>query len=103
MDSKIVTREQALAFVEALTGYELVWTGEDITDEKQKSPHAMTHLQAVLGQREVPGSSIIRTAFGEHGPQTWQAEAVKKTRDLALYFIEVGKALLGGTTIKDSN
>lgn len=45
-----VTREQGLAFVEALTGYVVV------ADQQvaAKSPHVMTHLEAVLGYDRVP-------------------------------------------------
>lgn len=50
-----VTKEQALAFVEALTGW------EDVSDRqcKPKSPHAHTHLEAILGYRRVPGTGEI--------------------------------------------
>ena len=53
--------EQALAFVEALTGWETVGYSEENSEtvERPKSPHAITHLQAVLGARYVATSNIF--------------------------------------------
>lgn len=66
-----VTREQALAFVDALTGW------QDIADQQgtPKSPHAMTHLAAVIGAGKVPSMHAIQRAH-------WRTISHHKGRDV---------------------
>ncbi len=74
-DLPTVTREQALAFVDALVGW------EDIGEEqaKPKSPHALTHFEAVLGQGKLTSSfeiqrgPVILDSFRRF-PDVWRKE-----------------------------
>ena len=55
----VVTKEQALAFIEALVGW------EDLCENasRPKSPHARTHLEAVFGAGCVVSSFDFNNAF----------------------------------------
>jgi hypothetical protein len=51
--------DQAIAFVEALTGHESLPTG---TARKPKSPHALTAISLLVGQNQIPDAQRI-TAY----------------------------------------
>ena len=55
----IMTIDQAIAFVEALTGYENLPTG---TARIPKSSHALTAISTLVGQNQIPDAQRI-TAF----------------------------------------
>jgi len=55
----IMSVDQAIAFVEALTGQENLPTG---TARKPKSSHALTAISILVGQNQVPDAQRI-TAF----------------------------------------
>ena len=54
-----MTIDQAIAFVEALTGHENLPTG---TARRPKSSHALTAIAILVGQNQVPDAQRI-TAF----------------------------------------
>jgi hypothetical protein len=60
------TREQALAFVEALTGWTEFFEGHDMGEPK--SQHASTHLAAVLGSGCVPNVYVIGQSYAPVPP-----------------------------------
>lgn len=49
----MVTKDQALAFIEALTGHEDIANNGEDDSGRPKSPHAMTFLEAHLGSQQV--------------------------------------------------
>lgn len=76
-----ITRAQALAFMESLVGYD---------KGRLKSPHAVTHLAAVLGYEKVPW---IRTVIDSLAKD--QEEGVyKDDRVLMDSFIEYLEAVV---------
>lgn len=89
-----VTKEQALAFVEALTGYTAVAdNGSDDCGER-KSPHAATHLEAVLGQGNVANYLNVSRAFVKDDPKNIRFVPDRiKTEKLADYLEAVSSAL----------
>jgi hypothetical protein len=52
-------QQRALALLEAMLGWEAV--GDE--QGKPKSPHVMTHLEAVLGFERVPGMEMVKDAI----------------------------------------
>jgi hypothetical protein len=98
-DLPTVTREQALAFVEAIAGW------EDIAEQQQRpnSPAALTHLKAILGENMVPASwSIQRYRQARYyvgkgfGSGTWdkeKAEGEARVVPLIRYLLAVALTL----------
>ena len=75
--------ERALAFISAMVGWEDV--GE--CQARPKSPHMWTHLEAVLGRRDVPSSDDF--------PST-SKHSTARAQALVEYLRGVAKALEGG-------
>ncbi len=75
-----ITKEQAKAFLNAVCGW------EEIADQQSrpKSPHAWTHLEAILGYSNVPTTDAIYL-LGTQKP---------KLHRFAEYLICVGERLL---------
>jgi hypothetical protein len=88
--------QQALAFVEALVGFNRLSGG----GVEESSHDALVHLQAALGQGEIPHEvdvsdihESIRCGylFGSMGNNS--ASALKRIHNLADFFTEVGSVL----------
>jgi hypothetical protein len=80
-----VTRSQAAAFVDSLTG----WIDLSEDNGTPKSPHALTHLNAVLGLGRVPGvQDVIRANEGAAFKSSFD-----KVNNLADFLEGVVKAL----------
>lgn len=85
-----VTRDQAAAFVEALTGFESTNESEDPIG-RASSPAARTHLEAVLGWGNLPSAAQTFRSFRVNP----NARDCQVTRDLADYLEAVAKTLKG--------
>lgn len=85
-----VTRDQAAAFVEALTGFESTNESEDPCG-RANSPAARTHLEAVLGYGNLPTAGRVYRSFQDH-PLGRDREV---THYLAQYLEAVAKTLRG--------
>jgi hypothetical protein len=85
-----VTKEQALAFFEALLGWELF----SAEHGRSKSPHARAHLEAILGQGNVQLPDDFRFALASPEPYTkWQKSERRKAMALLDYLEAVVRAL----------
>ena len=83
-----LTRAQAQAFVEALTG----WIDLSEQNGTPRSPHAFTHLEAVFGKGEVATAQDMCYTSDEHGRKVHKGMADKVER-LAEYFDAVAKGM----------
>jgi hypothetical protein len=79
-DLPTVTKEQALAFLDALVGW------EDIADQqaRPKSPHALTHIEAVLGRGNTLGADLAQ--YASKNPESHKTER-QRLRTLSRYLL----------------
>ena len=87
-----VTKEQAIAFVEALTGYTETSEAGD-SKGALKSPHAATHLEAILGIGEVATYLHISRAIVKEWKPGVNAADRAKVEKLCNYLDAVATAI----------
>ena len=93
MDKPTVTLDQAMAFVEALTGQEGM-NNEGDPSGRDRSPAALAHLRAALGMTGTAYMLTVARATNGMPPQTdYDRSCIAKTQALAAFLRGVAEAL----------